>query len=69
MSDTVLNPSPVPSAAVAKAPMVGRMMFAVALAAIAGLMFGLDVGVISGALGFIRDEFHASEFEQSWIVS
>jgi len=49
--------------------MVGRMMFAVILAAIAGLMFGLDVGVISGALGFIRDEFHASDFEQSWIVS
>ncbi|MBS1080172.1 sugar porter family MFS transporter [Gluconobacter kondonii] len=65
MSDTVLTSS----ATATRPPMVGRMMFAAILAAIAGLMFGLDVGVISGALGFIRDEFHASDFEQSWIVS
>ncbi|EHH68771.1 sugar porter family MFS transporter [Gluconobacter morbifer] len=65
MSDTVLDTP----TKVVRPPLVGRMMLAVALAAIAGLMFGLDIGVISGALGFIKDEFHATEFEQSWIVS
>ncbi|ACI52838.1 sugar transporter [Gluconacetobacter diazotrophicus PA1 5] len=39
------------------------------LAAMAGLMFGLDTGVIAGALGFIGDEFHAAARMQEWIVS
>ncbi|PYD63478.1 sugar porter family MFS transporter [Gluconacetobacter entanii] len=39
------------------------------LAALAGLMFGLDTGVIAGALTFIGDEFHASAQMQEWIVS
>ncbi|WP_342628379.1 sugar porter family MFS transporter [Nguyenibacter vanlangensis] len=39
------------------------------LAALAGLMFGLDTGVIAGALGFIGDEFHAGARMQEWIVS
>ncbi|MFT9091503.1 MAG: MFS transporter, partial [Gluconacetobacter sp.] len=39
------------------------------LAAMAGLMFGLDTGVIAGALGFIGDEFHAAARTQEWIVS
>ncbi|GBD57177.1 sugar porter family MFS transporter [Gluconobacter wancherniae] len=64
MSDTMLTQS-----TAQKPPLVGRMVLAVVLAAVAGLMFGLDIGVISGALGFITDEFHASETAQSWIVS
>lgn len=39
------------------------------MAALAGLMFGLDIGVISGALGFIGKAFHAGDTEKEWIVS
>ncbi|NVN13533.1 MFS transporter, partial [Nguyenibacter vanlangensis] len=39
------------------------------LAALAGLMSGLDIGVISGALDFVTREFHASLIAQQWIVS
>jgi SP family galactose:H+ symporter-like MFS transporter len=39
------------------------------VAALAGLMFGLDIGVISGALQFIGDAFHASDIAKEWIVS
>ncbi|MDL2171903.1 sugar porter family MFS transporter [Asaia sp. HumB] len=45
------------------------MLLAAILAAVAGLMFGLDIGVISGALGFIAKEFHAGDVAQEWIVS
>ncbi|AQS87405.1 sugar-proton symporter [Neoasaia chiangmaiensis NBRC 101099] len=64
MSDAILN-----TRLSVRRPMVGRMMLAAILAAVAGLMFGLDIGVISGALGFIADEFHASQVAQEWIVS
>ena len=39
------------------------------IAALAGLMFGLDIGVISGALSFIGKEFHVDDAVQEWIVS
>lgn len=39
------------------------------LAALAGLMFGLDVGVISGATQFIQAEFKVSDHVIEWIVS
>ena len=38
-------------------------------AALAGLLFGLDIGVISGALKFIAKQFSATTFEQEWVVS
>ncbi|NCD32975.1 MAG: sugar porter family MFS transporter [Spartobacteria bacterium] len=38
-------------------------------AALAGLLFGLDIGVISGASGFIQKAFHASTMEIETIVS
>src|ERR1700761_2742945 len=38
-----------------------RSFFTGGMAALAGLMFGLDIGVISGALGFIGTAFHASD--------
>lgn len=50
-------------------PMRARLFLASLLAAIAGLMFGLDIGVISGALNFIQDAFHPSEWMLSFIVS
>src|SRR5882724_4928351 len=40
-----------------------------ALAALAGLMFGLDIGVISGATQFIQKEFQISDHTIEWIVS
>jgi len=39
------------------------------LAALAGLMFGLDIGVISGATQFIQAEFGVSDHTIEWIVS
>ena len=39
------------------------------IAAIGGLLFGYDTGVISGALLFIRDDLHAGDLAQQAIVS
>lgn len=39
------------------------------LAALAGLMFGLDIGVISGATQFIQQAFKVSDHVIEWIVS
>ncbi|HEX7814665.1 sugar porter family MFS transporter [Dyella sp.] len=39
------------------------------LASLAGLMFGLDIGVISGAQSFIQKDFHISDRTLEWVVS
>ncbi|HDJ1441317.1 sugar porter family MFS transporter [Serratia rubidaea] len=39
------------------------------LAALAGLLFGLDIGVIAGALPFLADEFQITAHQQEWVVS
>ncbi len=39
------------------------------LAALAGLLFGPDIGVIAGALPFIADEFQITSHTQEWVVS
>jgi sugar porter (SP) family MFS transporter len=39
------------------------------LTALGGLLFGYDTGVISGALLFIRGDFHLSPFLQGFVVS
>lgn len=39
------------------------------IAALAGLLFGMDIGVISGALPFIKDAFHLNDVMQELIVS
>ncbi|HEV2620979.1 MAG TPA: sugar porter family MFS transporter [Frateuria sp.] len=54
-----------PPVAHAKATVVFTCM----LAALAGLMFGLDIGVISGAQQFIQHEFAISDRTLEWIVS
>jgi SP family galactose:H+ symporter-like MFS transporter len=45
------------------------VVFTCVLAALAGLMFGLDIGVISGATQFIQAEFKVSDHTIEWIVS
>ena len=39
------------------------------LAALAGLLFGLDIGVIAGALPFIAKDFQITAQQQEWVVS
>ena len=45
------------------------VVFTCLLAALAGLMFGLDIGVISGATQFIQAEFKVNDHTIEWIVS
>jgi len=39
------------------------------IAAIGGLLFGYDTGVISGALLYLKEDLHAGTLAQQWIVS
>lgn len=39
------------------------------LAALGGLLFGYDTGVISGALLFLKPKFHLGTMEQEWVVA
>ncbi len=47
----------------------GLLLRICVIAAIGGLLFGYDTGVISGALLYIKDDLHAGELAQEWIVS
>jgi SP family galactose:H+ symporter-like MFS transporter len=47
----------------------GTALYTCVLAALAGLMFGLDIGVISGAQQFIQKTFGISDHVIEWIVS
>lgn len=50
-------------------PNRAKMALTCFIAALAGLLFGLDIGVISGALPFIAKEYVVSDQVQEWIVS
>jgi len=47
----------------------GLLLRICVIAAIGGLLFGYDTGVISGALLYIRNDLHAGPFEQEAIVA
>lgn len=47
---------------------VPMVWFSCALAALAGLLFGMDIGVISGAQAGIEATFHVGEQMMGWIV-
>ena len=47
----------------------GYALGVAAVAALAGLLFGLDLGVISGALPFIKNDLALSFNQEGWIVS
>jgi len=47
----------------------GLLVRVSAIAAIGGLLFGYDTGVISGALLYIKTDLHAGQFAQQAIVS
>jgi sugar porter (SP) family MFS transporter len=51
------------------AEQTGFVFAAAAFAALGGLLFGYDTGVISGALIFIRTQFGLSTFQQELLVS
>ncbi len=46
-----------------------NILFVSVAAAVAGLLFGLDIGVIAGALPFITDHFVLTSRLQEWVVS
>jgi sugar porter (SP) family MFS transporter len=57
------------SPAAVDAPETGFVFAAAAFAALGGLLFGYDTGVISGALLFIRTQFGLSTSQQELVVS
>lgn len=50
-------------------PNQSTAVFTCAVAALAGLMFGLDIGVIAGANKFIQHDFQITDRTIEWIVS
>jgi len=44
------------------------VIFIAFIAALAGLLFGYDTGVISGAILFIREEFHLTSGQTEFVV-
>ncbi len=58
-----------PPAAAADAPSTWFVYVAAVFAAIGGLLFGYDTGVISGALIFIKNSFALSTFQEELVVS
>ena len=68
-----MNPNTLPTTAVSSrvvhAEQTRFVFAAAAFAALGGLLFGYDTGVISGALIFIRTQFGLSTFQQELLVS
>lgn len=50
-------------------PINGFVIFVASIAAIGGILFGFDTGVISGAILFIKTQFHLTSFMNGVVVS
>ena len=50
-------------------PMNGFVIFVASIAAIGGILFGFDTGVISGAILFIKTQFHLTSLMNGVVVS
>ncbi len=50
-------------------PGLGRIVFAVAAAALAGLLFGYDTGVASGIQGYLQTYFHLTNTELGFAIA
>jgi sugar porter (SP) family MFS transporter len=61
--------APAPAKKPATTPVKGFVYYAVAIAALGGLLFGYDTGVISGAILFITRQFHLSSTMEEFVVS
>ena len=66
---TSARPAVSPAAEAAEAKETGFVFAAAGFAALGGLLFGYDTGVISGALIFIRTQFALTTFQQELVVS
>jgi hypothetical protein len=47
----------------------GYVWAAAAMAALGGILYGYDVGIISGALLQLRCDFNMSKVQQEWVIS
>jgi SP family arabinose:H+ symporter-like MFS transporter len=45
------------------------LLFIATIAAMGGLLFGFDMAVISGAIGYLREQFSLSPAMEGWSVS
>lgn len=48
---------------------IGKIIMICFVASLAGLLFGMDTGIISGALPFLETEFHLTTIIEECIVS
>src|ERR1700691_1445571 len=69
MPQQKMNSEPAGSASARQAESTGFVYIAAAIAALGGLLFGYDTGVISGALIFIQKSFALTTFHQELVVS
>ncbi|MET7361086.1 MFS transporter [Streptomyces sp. NPDC005562] len=46
-----------------------RLALTVGVVALGGLLFGFDTGVISGALLFLKEDFHLTSFQEGAVIS
>jgi len=46
---------------------MGRIVLIYFIGSLAGLLFGMDTGIISGALPFLSKQFNIGTFQQSYV--
>src|SRR5699024_9414206 len=46
-----------------------NLVFITSIAALGGFLFGFDTAVISGVIGFVKEDFAMSSAQEGWFVS